>query len=120
MTDRDVAACVELAHIARILLRTNAAAKNAIANLMAAPLPPEDIAFVAQLITRIPLGPSEIVVATARAMQLAGIASCIADDLPLSVCPCYRDILDSEVKPMLTRLLRAAEGDWADLGSLSA
>jgi len=72
-------------------------------------------AFARELARNIPLPPDAKLIATARGIQLSGIALCLAKGDDLTRCQCFIDLATSETKTRVKRILTAGIRDWANL-----
>jgi hypothetical protein len=54
-------------------------------------------------------------IATARALQILGIAICFIDDRDLLQCECLKDLIEAETKSRIKSFLETRWEDWARL-----
>jgi hypothetical protein len=76
--------------------------------------------FAQELVRRIPLPWEAKLAAAARGLQIAGICVCVLGNRELTNCACLRDVLKSEGKAKLQRLIQGAVEDWKSLPGLMA
>jgi hypothetical protein len=72
--------------------------------------------FTRELVKRIPIGPVDAkLTATARTIQMAGIALCLMNGRDLTRCECFIDLALAETKQRVSQILDMRLTNWAEL-----
>ena len=74
--------------------------------------------FAEQVGQRLPLPWDQQLAAVARGMQATGIVLCFMNDRPLGQCSCLIDLVNTEGKALVRRLVADAAKDWLNLHEL--
>jgi hypothetical protein len=113
--------CKKLAQMARTILK----AKDQIHQLAAelagqaasvAGVRGAALDFTRELVKRVPIGPVDAkLIATARAIQMAGIVLCLIEERPMTRCDCFIDLALAETKERVSQILETRLANWAEL-----